>query len=47
MQPKGIAKKTKYNLELLSKVKNISQFYLAGGTAVALHLGHRLSSIFN
>lgn len=31
------------NLETLGKEKTIGQFYLAGGTALALQLGHRLS----
>jgi len=43
MQSEGISKKTKNSLALLSKVKILKHFYLAGGTAVALHLGHRLS----
>ena len=33
----------KSNLELLSKEKFIKEFYLAGGTSVALQLGHRVS----
>lgn len=43
MQPEGVSKKTKHSLEILSKIEKINQFYLAGGTAVALYLGHRLS----
>ena len=31
------------NLETLGKEKAVEQFYLAGGTALALQLGHRLS----
>ena len=31
------------NLDLLGKEKAVEQFYLAGGTALALQLGHRLS----
>lgn len=31
------------NLESLGKEKGVEQFYLAGGTALALQLGHRLS----
>ncbi|MBI3442149.1 MAG: nucleotidyl transferase AbiEii/AbiGii toxin family protein [Candidatus Sungbacteria bacterium] len=31
------------NLESLGKEKAVEQFYLAGGTALALQLGHRLS----
>lgn len=34
---------TKKNLELLSQQDFIKHFYLAGGTACALHLGHRTS----
>ena len=30
-------------LELLSSAGILQDFYLAGGTALALHLGHRLS----
>ncbi|WP_084327074.1 nucleotidyl transferase AbiEii/AbiGii toxin family protein [Desulfofundulus thermocisternus] len=30
-------------LELLSSAGLLRDFYLAGGTALALHLGHRLS----
>lgn len=33
----------KSNLESLGKEKFIKQFYLAGGTALALQLGHRIS----
>jgi hypothetical protein len=32
----------KSNLELLGEVPEIKQFYLAGGTALALQIGHRL-----
>jgi hypothetical protein len=31
------------NLKLLQKENLLNDFYLAGGTAVALHLGHRIS----
>ena len=34
---------TKSNLESIGRTPLASQFYLAGGTAVALHLGHRRS----
>ena len=30
-------------LELLSRIVEVRTFYLAGGTALALHLGHRRS----
>ncbi|MCI0696669.1 nucleotidyl transferase AbiEii/AbiGii toxin family protein [candidate division KSB1 bacterium] len=33
----------KSNLELLGKIPEIEQFYLAGGTALALQIGHRYS----
>ena len=33
-------------LELLSRVGEVRTFYLAGGTALALHLGHRRSRDF-
>lgn len=39
----GLYKPTSQNLAILVKKSFISQFYLAGGTAVALHFGHRLS----
>ena len=34
-------------LELLSRVPEMGTFYLAGGTALALHLGHRRSRDFD
>jgi len=34
---------TKKNIELLSQQESITHFYLAGGTACALHLAHRTS----
>ncbi len=34
-------------LELLSRLPEIQTFYLAGGTALALHLGHRRSRDFD
>jgi nucleotidyltransferase AbiEii toxin of type IV toxin-antitoxin system len=34
-------------LELLSRLGEVRTFYLAGGTALALHLGHRRSSDFD
>ena len=33
-------------LELLSRIAEIRTFYLAGGTALALHLGHRSLTFF-
>ncbi len=38
-----ISKKTRRNLELLKKSKLLDDFYLAGGTGLALQLEHRLS----
>lgn len=43
MFQKGLSQSTSKNLALLTKVPSISNFYLAGGTACALHFGHRLS----
>jgi len=43
MFAKGASSKTKHSLALLGQIKPLRQFYLAGGTAVALRLGHRLS----
>ncbi|HHU86837.1 MAG: nucleotidyl transferase AbiEii/AbiGii toxin family protein [Pelotomaculaceae bacterium] len=34
-------------LERLVQLKGLQNFYLAGGTAVALHLGHRISEDFD
>lgn len=39
-----IPEKLKSNLELLGGEPACSQFYLAGGTALALQLGHRISN---
>jgi len=39
----GISPTTKQALLRLAKLSSMSKFYLAGGTAVALHVGHRLS----
>lgn len=38
-----ISKKTKGNLEILTREGMLKTFYLAGGTGVALQLGHRFS----
>lgn len=43
MEDTGISSQTKRNLELLSQLPWLSQFYLAGGTACALYFGHRIS----
>ncbi len=34
-------------LERLAHVQSLKNYYLAGGTAVALHLGHRISEDFD
>ena len=33
--------------KIFQKLKNFSQFYLAGGTALALQIGHRMSDDFD
>lgn len=38
---------TAANLALLAQSDIVNPFYLAGGTAVALHLGHRVSPCQN
>lgn len=44
MFEQAVSKKTRENLELLSKSKILpANTYLAGGTALAFYLGHRLS----
>lgn len=43
MFEKTISKQTKNSLEELSNLEIVKQFYLAGGTAMALQLGHRTS----
>ena len=43
MYEKVINAKTKRVLESLDKIEIIKNFYLAGGTALALQLGHRKS----
>ena len=43
MFEKGISSQTKRNLAVLAKLKFVRRYFLAGGTACALHLGHRLS----
>lgn len=43
MHPEGLAKSTAAIFVKLAKLKQIGQFYLAGGTACALHYGHRYS----
>jgi hypothetical protein len=43
MFEQGLPESTRQYLELLAKEKISIPFYLAGGTAIALHLGHRIS----
>lgn len=43
MFEQAISETTKRNLEILSQVQIVGQFYLAGGTAAALQLGYRIS----
>ena len=43
MFTKAISTETRTTLALLGKSNLLKEAYLAGGTALALHLGHRLS----
>ncbi len=43
MHHETIEKKTRAALELLGSSRLLKDFYLVGGTGLALHLGHRLS----
>lgn len=43
MFQKGVSQSTRKNLAILAQIPDIKDFYLAGGTACALHFGHRLS----
>ena len=38
-----INSETKKTIDLLSDLKFIKSFYLAGGTGCAIHIGHRIS----
>lgn len=40
----GLSKATQTNLESLTKTNFVKEYYLAGGTALSLHLGHRFSN---
>ena len=44
MHPEAISLKRQ---KIFQELKNFSQFYLAGGTALALHIGHRMSDDFD
>ncbi|RIK80268.1 hypothetical protein DCC62_04210 [candidate division KSB1 bacterium] len=43
MQENILRPEQKSDLELLGRIPEIKQFYLAGGTALALQIGHRYS----
>lgn len=43
MLTRGLSQQTQKNLESLGKVPFVSKYYLAGGTALSLHFGHRFS----
>jgi hypothetical protein len=43
MHPETINEKTKSVLEKIAELDFINDFYLAGGTALAIQLGHRAS----
>jgi len=43
MYVEGISAQVQASLELVGRTPLATQFYLAGGTAIALHLGHRRS----
>ncbi len=43
MFPKGLSPNTASSLALLNQTPGIKKFYLAGGSALALHFGHRYS----
>ena len=43
MFAKGLSSDTARNLALLNKVPKVRNFYLAGGSALALHFAHRFS----
>lgn len=47
MFPNVLTESQQTVLELLSRIAEIRTFYLAGGTALALHLGHRRSGDFD
>jgi len=44
MFTKGLSPQTQSNLELLSESPIVKRYYLAGGTALSLHFGHRFSN---
>lgn len=40
---RGLSKQTQANLESLKNLSFVKKYYLAGGTALSLHFGHRFS----
>jgi hypothetical protein len=42
-RPKGVSPAQRRTLDRLSRLPALRGFYLAGGTAIAAHLGHRRS----
>ena len=47
MSKEILSRKTKSNLAILKRANILSNFYLAGGTGLALQLGHRVSLDFD
>ena len=43
MFTRGLSSQTQKNLETLSKIPFVAKYYLAGGTGLSLHFGHRFS----
>lgn len=43
MFTRGLSKQAQKNLESLKSLKFVNDYYLAGGTALSLHFGHRFS----
>ena len=43
MLTRGLSPKTQNNLESLNSLAFVKKYYLAGGTALSLHFGHRFS----
>ncbi|MBI4226337.1 nucleotidyl transferase AbiEii/AbiGii toxin family protein [Candidatus Roizmanbacteria bacterium] len=43
MFTRGLSQQTQKNLEILGNVSFVSLYYLAGGTSLSLHYGHRFS----
>lgn len=44
MFTRGVSKATQSNLVTLTKINFVKKYYLAGGTALSLHIGHRFSN---